>query len=964
MKNLILILSLLLVALSSFSQVRKLPCDADDKYMDLYNVSTHGTVEQSSSFENHHAPYAVDGVYTASLEQGNISMTLEEESPWWEIDLGKSYILDGIRIWYPEGTYENGLGDYYILFSEFPFSGTSLNTEISSPQVNYIHVETVLTNGYEIPLNLSHARYVRIQLNGTGILSFAEIEIPGGGGDEEICDNGIDDDCDGFIDCADSDCGPVTVNVAPTNPGCLNCTDGQITIQAFGNHLQYSIDGGNQFFDYDVFEHLGPGQYLVVVMNTETGCSFQTEITLIPLAGQPNGCCDNGDFESGNFENWTGGTGTISGGGDINIDNEDIVDNFGLANSLHTVISKNDTYQDPAIPELPIFNNTSGDFVARLGRREAGQRAEKLTYAFEVKECNTEFLFNYLVVGQDPPNSQHGVNDNGFFRYRVYRVADGKEAADELVRVDINNRDFYSSDSEEPIAILYTNWQCVSVDLSSYIGDEMEAEFVVADCTEGAHWAYAYISGLCNAPADMMPVVNLHSNETFCSNQDILIDASESTGYSTYGWTVCELTANNQEINCVTFDNPRGDLLNNFDVQAYYNNGGQSFDCGKSYRVRLSLFNDCTEEVTSSVDIDFICETIPELSYKDIINCGVAMDVMIEGENNCPSCIYEWVPGIIYLDDPSLPFPTIEGSRNIEAFNTNYKVTATNEFGCMEEEELTIYNLNQNELVIEADLSIDSYCYYELFAEIINSGTSLPEGAITSVRFINISQDEVFEGTLVETAPGFWRYQLEGFQVSRADGSTDLWKVEAFLDQSLLTIAENCGLEDFFPPLVPDNQFRGEISFVMVHAFTPGSGFNNTYGPLFKDSISNAYGGRLFIVNRLGGIVYDSRYIENPNGQPIIESDMRWDGTINGQEVPADVFSYVLELENCDYERGDRSSCWTNYCVGQLGNEDAICENSSDCVDFPFPDNVNGGTQPGVCSDQVCSWVGDVSLLR
>ena len=960
-----LILLLSLYTICSFSQVTKLPCETDDKYIDLYNVSTHGTVEQSSNNENNHAHYAIDGIYTASLEEGNISMTLEEESPWWEIDLGESYILNGIKIWYTDEAYESGLGDYYILFSEFPFSGTNLNTEISSPLVNYVHVETALTNGYEIPLNLSHARYIRIQLNGTGILSFIEIEIPGGGGDDEICDNGIDDDCDGFIDCADSDCGPTTVNVTPSHPACLNCEDGQIAIQAFGNNLQYSIDGGNQFFDYNVFEHLSPGQYQVVIMNTETGCSFQTEITLLPTAGQPNGCCDNGDFESGNFENWTGGTGTISGGGDINIDNEDIVDNFGLENSLHTVISENDTYQDPAIPELPIFNNTSGDFVARIGRKEAGQKAEKLTYTFEVKECNTEFLFNYLVVGQDPPNSQHGTNKNGFFRYRVYRVEDGMVIENTTVRVNPDDIPrFTVLDSEEAIDVLYTNWQCVSIDLSEYVGDELEAEFVVADCVEGAHWAYAYITGLCNAPTDMMPVANLNSNETYCSNQDILIDASESTGYSTYGWTVCELTVNNQEINCVAFDNPRGDILNTFDAQAYYTDGGQSFDCGKSYRASLSLFNDCTEEVTSSIDFDFICETIPELSYKDIINCGVAIDVMIEGENNCPACIYDWVPGIIYLNDPSLPFPTIEGSRNIDGLNANYQVRATNEFGCVEEEEVVVYNLNQNELAIQAILSVDNFCFYELFAEITTSGASFPPEAITAVRFINISENQSFEGTLVESSPGFWRYYLDGFQIPRSVGSVNSWKVEASLDENLFTIADNCILTDFFDPLEADDIFTGEIHFFMPNAFAPGDSRYGFFKPQFypDEIVSNAFAAEFVIWARWGLEVHRVE-VEGINGQPITADQIAWDGFYKDKPAVSEVYVYRLRLKNCDFDFDERESCPSSYCWGHVFEEGAECDEDNDCSNFPRQD-ADGNIYPGECAIGVCNWVGDVTLVR
>ena len=45
----------------------------------------------------------------------------------------------------------------------------------------------------------------------------------GGGGctptGAELCTGGVDEDCDGFVDCADSDCA--------SSPACLSCTLGQ-----------------------------------------------------------------------------------------------------------------------------------------------------------------------------------------------------------------------------------------------------------------------------------------------------------------------------------------------------------------------------------------------------------------------------------------------------------------------------------------------------------------------------------------------------------------------------------------------------------------------------------------------------------------------------------------------------------------------------------------------------------------
>ena len=89
----------------------------------------------------------------------------------------------------------------------------------------------------------------------------------------EICNNNIDDDGDGQIDCNDGDCGTPTIDsVASVDPDCTTLDGAQITINATGTDLEYSIDNGITFQTSNQFSTLGLGSYDIVVRNSTTQC--------------------------------------------------------------------------------------------------------------------------------------------------------------------------------------------------------------------------------------------------------------------------------------------------------------------------------------------------------------------------------------------------------------------------------------------------------------------------------------------------------------------------------------------------------------------------------------------------------------------------------------------------------------------------------------------------------------------
>ena len=89
---------------------------------------------------------------------------------------------------------------------------------------------------------------------------------------DEDCSDGVDNDGDGLIDCADPDCKPTINSVNTTVPTCANKTSGQIIINATSTSaLTYSITNVPVYQSSNTFSNLGIGSYTIRVKNA-SGC--------------------------------------------------------------------------------------------------------------------------------------------------------------------------------------------------------------------------------------------------------------------------------------------------------------------------------------------------------------------------------------------------------------------------------------------------------------------------------------------------------------------------------------------------------------------------------------------------------------------------------------------------------------------------------------------------------------------
>jgi len=132
-----------------------------------------------------------------------------------QIDLGASYKIGGLR-YLPNRTFADGrMGDYEVYVST---NGSAWGSPVATGTLTYTDL-----GDKEISFSLTEGRYIRLvalsDTNGTNWTTALEINILECKG-QEICDDNIDNDGDGLIDCEDPDCSAAVSLSATTVTSC------------------------------------------------------------------------------------------------------------------------------------------------------------------------------------------------------------------------------------------------------------------------------------------------------------------------------------------------------------------------------------------------------------------------------------------------------------------------------------------------------------------------------------------------------------------------------------------------------------------------------------------------------------------------------------------------------------------------------------------------------------------------
>ncbi len=225
--------------------------------------------------------------------------------------------------------------------------------------------------------------------------------------------------------------------------------------------------------------------------------------------------CPNADFETATLSNWTCYTGEVKDSSDLNVI---YMTATGEVWGRHTIFTG--TGKDPNTDFNVSFVAPGGQFSCRLGNDDDGAEAERMTYTINVTSSNTLFIYKYAVVLENP---SHDIWKQPRFLVEL------KDDLGNLLSGD-SACTYYSVFAADTIPgfqsngnIKYKDWTTVGVDLTPYIGQNVTISFTTADCTEGAHFGYAYIDAYCS---------ELQINVIYCPGADsITLTAPEGFSY-------------------------------------------------------------------------------------------------------------------------------------------------------------------------------------------------------------------------------------------------------------------------------------------------------------------------------------------------------------------------------------------------------------------------------------------------
>lgn len=327
------------------------------------------------------------------------------------------------------------------------------------------------------------------------------------------------------------------------------------------NHLEIDLSSGTTY-------------YLIVDgQDSQSGAAYMLQV--VPLAAEERIVCPLGEsfFESSSFPaEWSNAIGTNPPSSWNNVYDP----------NRHGIVSYPSF--DPVLGGSILPRTREGTYAIKLGNEINGSQAEQLSTHFLVTSANTTLRFSYAVVLEDPG---HTASDQPFFQYSVYAFTPFPVTIASVQKYADASDPYFLTVSTTNGPIIYHPWECVSIDLNDFVGQQVFLDFRTADCAQGGHFGYAYIDGFCDA--GYQPVLTMA--DTVCDNDPTFIaDGSASTGESSHFWSV-ELSDE--------YGNryPETELSQWFvaeqagerDLKAFYLGLGGQFTCGNWYRAKLAL---------------------------------------------------------------------------------------------------------------------------------------------------------------------------------------------------------------------------------------------------------------------------------------------------------------------------------------------------------------------------------------
>ena len=418
---------------------------------------------------------------------------------WFEVDLDTVYEIKEVVVYPRANCCPSHLKDFTLLISGQPFPDLTLEELVADSNVFSVDFLGDAPLGVGSHINIPHGtlgQYVRVMSPDSTFIVLSELSVFGCEPKEDICDLSIDSiqtgdvsDCGlsdgrvsvfpladtleysidggftfqdtnffsglapgsykitirrkGLFDCFAFDSVdisspfiPTITEVVTTDPSSCSQADGAITINATGDSLEFSIDGGTTFQEANIFTGLSGGVFPLVVRNSngiscqaseEVALNSETEITVDSLiVSNPSDC----DLDDGRVEVLVIGDSlqySIDGG--ISYQDSNVFE--GLAEDSYFLAIRKDSLEDcilvvpvtlvspdkPTLDSLTLFNPTA--CIADDGVVQIFASGDSLEYSIDGGESfqdtsvfDSLSFGNYLVVVREIGQNACEVSDS------------------------------------------------------------------------------------------------------------------------------------------------------------------------------------------------------------------------------------------------------------------------------------------------------------------------------------------------------------------------------------------------------------------------------------------------------------------------------------------------------------------------------------------------------------------------
>jgi gliding motility-associated-like protein len=267
--------------------------------------------------------------------------------------------------------------------------------------------------------------------------------------------------------------------------------------------------------------------------------------------------CNNLNFENGDFTNWVAEigyntnsaaalTGVAAGVNTLGNNTAETVCAY------HTIENNLPGPIPPADPwgGFPAVDPGGGNVAARLGGErinlnagfctpadpsafDAYSSGEYIQQTFAVTAANALFSYKYAVVLD---GSTHLAGEMPYFRAEVF---DNTGASIPCLQYYVQSTNgvvppgFTKAATNDAAGnpVYYTSWTANSLNLKTYIGQNVTIRFTSAGCIYGGHWGYAYVDASCS------PIQVLASSPEVCIGNTLTLTAPGAGPTGTYQWS-------------------------------------------------------------------------------------------------------------------------------------------------------------------------------------------------------------------------------------------------------------------------------------------------------------------------------------------------------------------------------------------------------------------------------------------